>query len=290
VGLHLVDLSAIDDVRQTLSGDLAVRLGWTDPRLTHLEGQTVPIEDIWSPGISFVNSGRVFADRPDRATIGSDGRVTYIQRYQATLATYHDLADFPFDEQRFVISLRSLEWPEDDVVLLLDEAATGRRERLNISDWRVLSTQAEIASEYGRAFDARFQRYDFCIAARRMMVYYVWKVMLPLFLIVTMSWAVFWIPPEASGTQIGVAATSMLTLIAFIFATTNMVPKLGYFTRLDKFIVGATFFVFLALLESVLTSVLVSRGFTHRARRVDALCRVVFPLAFVLFGLLAFAG
>jgi hypothetical protein len=93
------------------------------------------------------------------------------------------------------------------------------------------------------------------------------------------------IAPEA-----GVAATSMLTLIAFIFATTNMVPKLGYFTRLDKFIVGATFFVFLALLESVLTSVLVSRGFTHRARRVDALCRVVFPLAFVLFGLLAFAG
>ena len=46
--------------------------------------------------------------------------------------------------------------------------------------------------------------------------------------------------PDHHDAQIGLSATSMLTLIAFIFATTNMVPALSYLTRLDHFIVGST--------------------------------------------------
>ncbi len=47
--------------------------------------------------------------------------------------------------------------------------------------------------------------------------YYVLKVIFPLILIVIMSWTVFWIAPSESGTQISVAVTSILTLIAYRF-------------------------------------------------------------------------
>ncbi len=75
----------------------------------------------------------------------------------------------------------------------------------------------------------------------------------------------------------------MLTLIAFMFATTNMLPKLGYFTTLDVFITGSIILVFLALVESVTTGYLVSRERTELAIRVDQFARVVFPLVFTGF-------
>ena len=74
----------------------------------------------------------------------------------------------------------------------------------------------------------------------------------------------------------------MLTLIAFQFATTSMIPRLGYFTVLDLFIGAATILVFLALCESLTTSYLVSKERQELALRVDFVCRFAFPLTFVV--------
>ncbi len=112
----------------------------------------------------------------------------------------------------------------------------------------------------------------------------------PLYLIVIMSWSVFWIPPAKAEAQIGISATSMLTLIAFIFATTNMVPVLGYTTRFDQFIIGSTVLVFLALLQSVITSYLVASDRIWVTFSLDRVCRFAFPLAFVGLTIIVFLG
>jgi hypothetical protein len=288
VGVRLLDLMQINDVDQTLTADFVVVLRWTDPRLAQLAGAEVPLDDVWSPGIVIINSGRTFTSRPREVGVGPGGEVTYVQRYHATLATHHNLRDFPFDDQVLVVSLASLEWPEDDVRLLVDDDTTGRRERLNISDWTIGPVTGAIGREYVDAFDDFHSRYDLKIVARRLSAYYIWKVLLPLVLIVAMSWFVFWIDPAKFGPQIGLSATSMLTLIAFIFATTNMVPELGYFTRLDVFIGGATILVFLAMLEAVATAHLVQMEKSLISGRLDRWCRVVYPLAFVILAYFAF--
>ena len=288
VGVRIIDLTQVNDVDQTITADFGVLLKWTDPRLAGLAGDEVPLDDIWSPGIVFINSGRTFPSRPREVGVGPGGEVTYVQRYYATLASYHNLKDFPFDEQTFVVSLSSLEWAEDDLRLVVDEQVTGRRERLNISDWTIKEVTAAITREHGAAFDVFYSRYDLKIVAHRLWAYYIWKIILPLCLIVTMSWLVFWIDPAHFGPQIGLSATSMLTLIAFIFATTNMVPELGYFTRLDLFIGGATILVFLAMLQGVATSWLVAQEKQPLAARTDRWCRVVYPVIFVALALFVF--
>ena len=108
-------------------------------------------------------------------------------------------------------------------------------------------------------------------------------------LIVFMSWTVFWIDPAHFGAQIGMSATTMLTLIAFQFAMANILPRLSYYTVLDKFIAGSTIFVFLALIESVATSCLFSKEKHGLAIRMDRLCRWAFPVFFVVFSLLIFS-
>ena len=59
-----------------------------------------------------------------------------------------------------------------------------------------------------------------------------------------------------------------------------VVPKLGYFTALDHFIIGSTLLVFLALIQSLTTSYLVSIDQVKWATLGDRICRFVFPLVF----------
>ncbi len=80
----------------------------------------------------------------------------------------------------------------------------------------------------------------------------------------------------------------MLTLIAFIFATINMLPALGYFTVLDLFIGASTILVFLAMVVSLTTSYLISLDRAESAVRVDRVCRLIFPLAFASVVILVF--
>ncbi len=288
VGIRMVDLTDIDDVSQTLTGDFAVFQSWIDPRLDGLESCEVPIGSIWTPHLRFVNSGRLFKNLEDKADIGPGGTVEYVQRYYGTMATYHNLRLFPFDDQTFVVSIVSLEDGEDEVRLSLNEQVTGRRDILNISDWTVTAVEGRTRRLHVEATGKDASAYDLMISANRQRQFYVWKIIVPLCLIVFMSWTVFWVNPGQFGPQIGLSATSMLTLIAFQFATTSMVPKLGYFTTLDEFTTGSTIIVFLALVQSLTTSYLVSQDREALALRIDHLSRYVFPGAFALLILVVF--
>lgn len=118
------------------------------------------------------------------------------------------------------------------------------------------------------------------LSARRDSSFYVWKVLLPLVLIVCMSWGVFWIDPALFGPQIGLSSTSMLVLIAFQFSIEGTLPRMGYFTRMDEFVLGSTLLVFLAFTEAIASVFLMGRDRKGIARRLDRVSRWVFATAF----------
>ena len=186
------------------------------------------------------------------------------------------------------IGMLSVPYGQNDVTLVVNQTKTGRRRELTIPDW-IIGTASGRSSSQAVEYDQKtHSRYDFEVSARRYVSYYVWKVFLPLILIVAMSWSVFWINPAQFGPQIGLSATSMLTLIAFQFAMANILPRLGYFTVLDKFIAVSTVLVFLALIESVTTIFMVSKDKKETAMRLDRISRCAVPVAFVGLAGLAF--
>jgi hypothetical protein len=72
-----------------------------------------------------------------------------------------------------------------------------------------------------------------------------------------MSWPGFRIQRCQVGVRIGVATSSILTLIAQRIVLANLLPRLPCMTRPDYFTVGSTLLVFLALIGVVATSCLV---------------------------------
>ncbi|MBA7479300.1 hypothetical protein ES707_14734 [subsurface metagenome] len=114
--------------------------------------------------------------------------------------------------------------------------------------------------------------------AKRHLGYFLWQAILPLTLIVLMSWAPFWVDPSKAELQFGIASSAVLTLIAYRFALATMLPKLPYLTRMDYYTIGATILVFAAFLEVLVTSLLGHGDRLRLARRVDYACRIMFPV------------
>ncbi len=124
---------------------------------------------------------------------------------------------------------------------------------------------------------------SYAFTLTRHSVYYVWKVLIPIGLLVFLSWGVFWIRPEEISAQLTVSVTAILTLVALQFSVSQLVPPLAYLTVLDKFAIGADIFVFLAFVESIVTSYQAQNGRHAISGRIDRAARWGFPLAFVIF-------
>jgi cadmium resistance protein CadD (predicted permease) len=112
--------------------------------------------------------------------------------------------------------------------------------------------------------------------------YFKWKVILPLVLIVMMSWMVFWIDPSLVASQISVSVTAMLTMIAYRFALAGFVPKLPFLTTLDLFILVSTIAVFMSMMEVLLTAHLATTNQLKKARQIDRHARWIMPLIYAV--------
>ncbi len=288
LGIFLVDITEINDVKQQFTADFAVFQSWNDPRLKDLNGCRFKLEQIWSPLFTLINSGQVSPEFPDRATVGPEGAMRYAQRFRGTLSFRHALHQFPFDKHTIRITMMPVGQVQNAYELVVDEKQIGRQVELTILDWTFGDVTGRVSPAAHPVTRDPVDHFYFEIPATRLYQYYLWKVLMPLMLIVAMSWSVFWINPAKFGPQIGMSATSMLTLIAFQFAMASILPHLSYFTLLDRFITAATALVFVALVESLTTSYLVSIDETKIALRIDRTCRWAFPLVFVCIVLLIF--
>jgi hypothetical protein len=288
--IWIADISHIDSVAQTFSASLVVLLRWHDPKLAHAGpgAKRFNLDEIWHPELLIANE----ADALDRsmadvADVAPDGTAVHRQRFVGTFGQALNLRSFPFDRDTFRVRFATPGHRPGEIVFVPDEKAdaAGFRNGLGLSrsftlpDWKIISATARVEP---CAVTPRIEFAGFVVelAAARDSQHFVLKVIIPLILIVAMSWAVFWIEPNDANTQMAVAVTAMLTLIAYRFAIDGDVPKLPYLTRLDAFVLMSTVLVFLSIIEVMVTTKLASMDRTSLARTIDRRSRWAFPVAF----------
>jgi hypothetical protein len=290
IELYVIDIAKIDDRDQTFKADLSIRLQWHDPRLARRGENDVislPLSDIWNPRLRILNQRDVKMHFPEIARIDAEGTVAYEQRYSGDFTTMADIHRFPFDERTIRITMGTVDLSPSDISLAFTDATIGRAEILSVPNWTI----GDVTPKTGvfRIFDGReFLKFDIELIGSRKSTYYIWSVIIPLILIVMMSWSVFFVKPKHLSSQLTMAATSMLTLIAYRFAISSVLPPVPYLTRMDVFITGSTVFVFLALAESVTTGTLADNEHNIFAEKLDSIARIVFPSVFAVFVVITF--
>jgi hypothetical protein len=289
---YVMDIQTIDGPGQNFSGNVYVRLRWKDERLADDKNSTrvMPLSKIWHPPVLLANQhGLVRTSLPEVAQVKSDGTVMYRQRYVGTLSQPLHLSEFPFDSHKFTIQFASVRYSAEELVFMPDRVDDGKKQivgglmagTLSLPDWKILRYTAE-PRPHIITDEIQTPGFALVFTAKRHLNYYFWQTMMPLVLIVMMSWGPFWIDPSLSGTQISLAASSMLTTIAYRFLLANLLPKLPYMTRMDYLTLFSTVLVFVALVEVIITSSLSHANHNQLAQRIDRGSRVVFPILFVL--------
>ena len=291
--VFVLDIDKIDGAAQSFTANVFVRLNWKDKRLAHEGGvKTIPLTEVWNPDILIVNRGGITQKSlPEVVKVTADGTVNYIQRYTGPLSQPLKLSKFPFDQHDFTIQFVSPGAIPQEVQFapapaIRDPKIIGGAmyHELSLPDWKVTKYTTEVRP-YKPTGDIEIAGFVFEFTARRYAIYYVWQVIVPLILIVMMSWGSLYIDPSNASAQIGVATSSMLTLIAYRFMLGNLIPRLPYMTRLDYFTLGSTILVFLTLAEVIVTTNLALREKGALAVKIDHYCRFVFPAVFTLWSI-----
>jgi Neurotransmitter-gated ion-channel ligand binding domain len=299
IGIWIVDVASIDSAQQNFTAEVAIVLRWKDPRLVHTGNGIVryPLEQVWHPRMVIVNeTSSVTRKFPDMVEAESNGTVIYRQRYAGAFTQPLRLRSFPFDRQTFHLQLVAVRYRTNEVQFVPDQdwidkgikRAGAIAPSITLPDWTIEKWETK-PQTYALAPGFEYSGYAFEFTASRNVEHYLLKVILPLILIVMMSWSVFWTEPTNSNTQFSVAVTSMLTLIAYRFAVDSELPRLPYMTRLDLFFLVSTLLVFFSLIEVLVTTIFDNNRQTARAKRLDRYCRVIVPAIFVIASLLIFA-
>ena len=197
------------------------------------------------------------------------------------------LSEFPFDKHTLAISVVSGGYDTGQVQFVIDEEVMGQMEDLSLTDWAIDPGNGKVTSLYFAPQDRSFPSFNYELNVHRYQGFYLSKVIIPLTMIIFMSWTVFWLDPKHIATQVGLSASVIVILTIFQLNLGNFLPKISYLTRMDRFVLGALVLVFFALVETITGGALAGAGNSGLAKTLDRWARVVFPLAFLF--VLAFA-
>ncbi len=296
IGLHIVNISSIDEVNEQFQMDAYLFARWSDPRLAYTpsgpgdDERNYAFGEIWIPQLEMINAATPRTRYDTSIRVAPDGTVNYAERCRVRLSSTFALRRFPFDRQSLVIIIHPFLADVPHIRFKLDSSSAWTASEFesysSLAQWRLTAIQPQVGvgPTYGGQTvpEARF-----AISVQRRSSFYLWKVFLPLLLMVFLSWAVFWIEASDLSNQVQVAVTTILTVIAFAFAISATMPRLPYLTYIDAFFLECYIYVFLAVVELMTVHV------THRseARRdigltIRKYSRWLIPASFVVTNLI----
>lgn len=300
VGLRIDQIIHVDQKSENFGAVGDLRMEWRDPNLAfdplqnelkfrRYEGSVFALkadqENIFFPSFTIDNQqGRRFKDEAGVVVL-PDGKAVYAERFSVTLqAPDFDFARYPFDNQRFFVSIDT-QWPKNIMRFLADPEFSGLGDRLGEEEWVFRDEHVKLTT-HPNLLGSDASRITFVFSAHRHIWYYVLRIFVPLLLIVLVSWVAFFLKDFSK--RVDISAGNLLVYVAFNFTISNDLPRLGYMTFMDSILAAAFVITCLAVVLNVFLRRLEVAGREHIARRIDAYTLWVYPSVFSLSVYVAF--
>lgn len=297
VGFKLQQIVNIDQPNEIMTDVGTLKLEWTDPALAfnpdecncasrlYTENRYNKfLEDVkgdWPDFTVFNQQGNRWSQNR-LIEVESNGHVTYLERFSTNFQLDFDWTAFPFDRQDFYIKVDML-YPEEDYVFVPMEGFS-EIDPLNGEDEFILTdfdTQisTEISSQQMPA-----SRFTFHFSAPRHLDYYIFRIFVPILLIITISYITFFLKDYTR--RIEIATGNLLLFIAFSWSLGDNYPRMGYLTFVDA-LMAITFIInTLVVVLNVYFKYLETKGEAEKADRLERPMDYLYPITYLsAFGL-----
>ncbi len=301
VGFMLYDVNEIEESTETFEFEGALLLSWNDPRQAFdpaTEGvdervykgsyQFTELYDGWWPQAYLANESGSFEKQGLVLRIEPDGTVWYLQEIEAFAESPLDLRFFPFDKQTLQIHFKLLGYSADEVRFQPVEAYSTllpqRGNPVGHAGWQIGDFSITAGTDKTAIAGARIVgegstlRID--IEADRQPGYLLRTVVMPLMLIVALSWVIFWMDRDTLSNRMDISFLALLTVVAFQIMVEQKLPEISEFTVMSGFLAINYLLIGATILINLRVDYLDRSGRRAEGDTLDLRCRWVFPLLY----------
>ena len=298
VGFFLSDVTDVDEERETFEFEGRLTLQWKDERQAFDPEQLGVAEKIyqgnfqfsevfngWWPQLVLANESGQYDRQGVLLRVQPDGSMIYVEQLDAVAKTPLDLHQFPFDRQSFEIIFKPLGFDRSEVVLEPDPSNTGYREQgVSMAQW-VFEDLEVFPLDHDLNFADGRVGVRSHVAVHVKMVrepnYMLRIVVIPLFILVALSWSIFWMQRESLGERMDISFIGILTVVAYQIMISGILPRIDYFTLMSAFL----YISFLSMAAGVVVNLYVEHldhlDLSEEGDWFDRRCRWVFPATYI---------
>jgi hypothetical protein len=292
MGLVLEQIISVDQQSEFFSVVANLQMEWLDPTLTFnpedcqcdfkvysentFDQFLTEINNKW-PDFTFHNQqgNRWIQNR--NVVQFHDGRIVYAEHFTTDFQVDFDFRQFPFDTQQFFIRIDSI-FPEEFYRYFNLEGISAVSSETGEDEFILQDLSLDISTVPSRS--GSVSSYTFSFEAPRHLSYYIFRIFVPILLIILISWVTFFLKNYTH--RIEVASANLLLFIAFSFSLAENYPRLGYLTFLDA--VMAIMFIInsLVIIYNVWLRRLEMNEKVEMVERIDDILDWVYPLIYVI--------
>ncbi len=291
VSLLIDQITGIDQRKENFTIVAYLLLDWVDPsfafdtsecKCNFIDYSSKQFDDyvvennLEAPRFIILNQqGRRFIQE-ENYRIYPDGSIRFFERFTVTLqAPDFDFRKFPFDPQTFFIKLlmlRSL----DHYVFKVNPEWPSIGNKLGEEEWLIYKHIAFVDS---KKLNNVFSEYTLQIEAKRHIDYYMFRIFIPLLLIIIVSWGTLFMRDYSN--RISVSVAVLLIFVAFNFTIGSDLPRLGYMTFMDGIMFAAFLVTALVVLLNVFLRRLETTDHVDFAYSFDRFTTIIYPIIYL---------
>jgi hypothetical protein len=300
VNFFIDAIRAIDSVTGAYDIDCTLDFHWFDPTLVDQDVEQVEPARLWQPYLDLVNAEAftiVSQHYQNSLEPGANVRLTY--HVVGRFFTPFDLHKFPFDQQTFSIQLESADDDSEqvifDFVYLLEpvapseeayrqEVPRGRYIAANAApaDWQVAQVAIGQVVRVLPHDKSSWSQFRIDILMTRQALYYFWRTLLVLALIMFLVWGALLVDGEALAMRLWLLFLLCVMTVAVNALMTRSLPSSNVLTFLDLYRLICYGLILLMALAVVAVKLLYREPWRDWGVRLNRLLVIGYPLAVIL--------
>lgn len=186
----------------------------------------------------------VFDDKNTDEKTDSLLNIAYDSEGEWEIKNKFNLTSFPFDKQKIIINLTDADDFEKVYLASLDtnlRMIDYNKRNLKIPGWNVVDVKFDTNNNFDLG-GVVFNQASITVDIERQSFYYIFKIILPIVLILIICWSSVWLNPREVEAKLTITIVCLLSLIAYNFVIDNELPKLEYLTIMDWIILASYLF------------------------------------------------
>jgi len=195
----------------------------------------------------------------------ADGRHYQAMRIEGRFFQPFSLRRFPLEHHTLSVSIEDNTYSAERLLYRFDKKHSGLDSGLNIPGWTVGSWGGEegvhhyasnLGDETVGAESSDYGTIRFSIKVTRPVNYFIWKMLLPVTIILLACWTALLLHPSQLASRAAMTGTALLTTVFMQQGYTSNLPELNYLVLMDKIYVVVYLLIIISMIQVVIQGAL----------------------------------